>query len=52
MSRCPRCDACLSMWDAPVCTYCRYPEADTRTPEKIAQDERDYNERMGDDYSI
>lgn len=27
---CPRCDAYLSMWDAPLCSYCAYPEADTR----------------------
>jgi len=47
--RCTRCDACLSMWDAPVCPYCRYPEADTRSREKIAQDEAEYRERIEDE---
>ena len=54
MSRCPRCDACMSMWDAPVCSRCAYPEADKRDAVMIAIDDQDYRERMDkeDDYSI
>lgn len=39
MSRCVRCDACQSMWDAPLCSHCNYPEADTRSRETILYDD-------------
>jgi hypothetical protein len=37
------------MWDAPVCPYCAFPEQDTRSMEKIAQDEAEYRERIEDE---
>ena len=51
MSRCPRCDACQSMWDAPLCHWCNYPEADTRTQVQIAQDEAEYRNRIDLEYN-
>lgn len=49
MSRCPRCDACQGFWDVPVCSYCRFPEADNRDAKKVERDYKDYKERTGED---
>jgi hypothetical protein len=40
------------MWDVPLCPYCAFPEADTRSMVQIAQDEAEYRERMQDEDDI
>ena len=46
MARCERCDACRNMFDMRDCPRCNYPREDIRTPEVIAIDDADYEERM------
>ncbi len=48
MARCERCDAPESMWNTNNCKYCNYPATDTRTPEQIETDRKDYIQRMRD----
>jgi ribosomal protein L37E len=49
MARCSRCDACESQWDFTPCKYCGFPGAETRSPEQVVQDDKNYNERIGED---
>lgn len=46
MARCHRCDACESMWDTSDCKYCGYPGPDTRSQDQVAQDDKDFEERV------
>lgn len=48
MARCPRCNACESMWDCSPCNYCDYPNVDTRTAEKIIADDKDFDEWLSE----
>lgn len=49
MARCQRCNACESQWDFTPCRSCGFPGVETRTPEMIAQDEKDWKEYVGGD---
>lgn len=49
MARCYRCEACQSMWDTSPCKNCGFPGDETRSPEKIEQDARDWAEYNEDD---
>lgn len=49
MSRCPRCNACESMWGAAVCKYCGFPESETRTLGQMEIDDADNSEELEDE---
>lgn len=44
MARCQRCKACESQWDFNDCPYCGFPGEETRTPERIAQEAKDWED--------
>lgn len=44
MARCTRCNACESMWEFKDCPHCNFPHKDSRTPEQVTEDDKDYDE--------
>lgn len=44
MSRCPRCNGCISMYDREDCQHCAYPKSDKRTPGQIDIDDAETEE--------